>query len=62
MTDKLEIRRRITLWQFTLELQMRAAQPVDTPSTKPALLPAAPSENAFACQVALGLAKRRADQ
>ena len=62
MTDKLETKQRITLWQFTLELQMRAAQPVDTPATKPTLLPADPSENALACQVALGLAKRRADK
>jgi hypothetical protein len=60
VTDKLEARRPLTLGQFTLELQLRAAEQANIQAAKPTSQ--ALSENAIACQVALGLAKRRTDQ
>jgi hypothetical protein len=60
MTDKLKARRPLTLGQFTLDLQLRAAEQANIQAANPTSQ--ALSENAIACQVALGLAKRRADQ
>jgi len=58
-SEKLEVGRPITLRQLTIRLQQHATEPVKKPDIQESGVTLCESENTIACNVAMGLAKRR---